>query len=231
MSIKMLFMDKYEKRRLRLIKLRDEMCGGKAVDVARKIEREPSYISRMLYEDGKKGKRRIADDMVEIIEKAFSLPRGWMDGVEESGHGNIQFIGKHPETKGFPLISWVSAGQWLEAVEPYKVSEIDEWPETIQHAGPNSFWLAVRGDSMTAPVGFTVPEGMIILVDPSKEVKSGKLVVAKLVNDNEATFKMYVEDAGRRFLKPLNPQYPMTEINGNCAIIGVVIDIKWQKIP
>ena len=35
-------MDKYEKRRLRLMQIRDEMCGGKAVDVARKIEREPS---------------------------------------------------------------------------------------------------------------------------------------------------------------------------------------------
>jgi len=227
----MLAMDKYEKRRQRLIQIRDDFCGGKAVALARKIEREPSYVSRMLYEEGKKGKKRIADDMVEIIEKAFSLPRGWMDGVAESGHGNVSFAGPHNETKGFPLISWVSAGQWLEAVEPYKIEEIEEWPETTQNAGPNSFWLTVKGDSMTSPVGFTVPEGMIILVDPSKEAKNGKLVVAKLVNDNEATFKMYIEDAGRKFLKPLNPHYPMTEINGNCAIIGTVIDAKWQKLP
>lgn len=227
----MLAMDKYEKRRLRLIQIRDQFCGGKAVDVARKIEREPSYVSRMLYEEGKKGKKRIADDMVEIIENAFSLPRGWMDEIADNGHGNVSYAGKLKETKGFPLISWVSAGQWLEAVEPYKIEEIDEWPETTQNAGPHSFWLTVKGDSMTSPVGFTVPEGMIILVDPSKEAKSGKLVVAKLVNDNEATFKMYVEDAGRKFLKPLNPHYPMTEIDGNCAIIGTVIDAKWQKLP
>lgn len=213
------------------MQIRDDLCGGKAVDVARKIEREPSYVSRMLYEDGKKGKKRIADDMVEIIERAFSLPRGWMDDLAEDGNSNVSFAGNHKETKGFPLISWVSAGQWLEAVEPYKLDEIDEWPETTQNAGPSSFWLAVKGDSMTSPVGFTVPEGMIILVDPSKEVKSGKLVVAKLVNDNEATFKMYIEDAGRKFLKPLNPHYPITEINGNCSIIGSVIDVKWQKLP
>lgn len=227
----MFAMDKYEKRRLRLMQIRDEMCGGKAVEVARKIEREPSYVSRMLYEEGKNGRKRIADDMVEIIEKAFSLPRGWMDGISDSGHGNVAYSGQHKGSKEFPLISWVSAGQWLEAVEPYKLEEIEEWPETTAHAGENSFWLTVKGDSMTSPVGFTVPEGMIILVDPSKEAKSGKLVVAKLVNDNEATFKMYVEDAGRCFLKPLNPQYPITEINGNCQIIGTVIDVKWQKIP
>ncbi len=224
-------MDKYEQRRLRLIQIRDELCGGKAVDVARRIEREPSYVSRMLYEDGKKGKKRIADDMVEVIEKAFSLPRGWMDGIADNGHGNVEFAANHKDTKGFPLISWVSAGQWLEAVEPYKLDEIDEWPETTMNAGAQSFWLSVKGDSMTSPVGFTVPEGMIILVDPSKEAKSGKLVVAKLTNDNEATFKMYVEDAGRKFLKPLNPQYPITEVNGNCTIIGTVVDVKWQKIP
>ncbi|AZI52010.1 LexA family transcriptional repressor [Pantoea agglomerans] len=227
----MLRMDKYEKRRLRLMQLRDEQCGGKAVDVARRIEREPSYVSRMLYEDGKKGKKRIADDMVEVIEKAFSLPRGWMDGIADKGHGNVEFAGNQKETKGFPLISWVSAGQWLEAIEPYKLNEIDEWPETTINAGAQSFWLTVKGDSMTSPVGFTVPEGMIILVDPSKEAKSGKLVVAKLTNDNEATFKMYIEDAGRKFLKPLNPQYPITEVNGNCSIIGTVVDVKWQRIP
>ena len=46
--------------------------------------REPSYVSRMLYPEGKKGKKRIADDMVEIIEESFGLPRGWMDGIVSS---------------------------------------------------------------------------------------------------------------------------------------------------
>ena len=63
-------MDKYEFRRQQLIKIRDEKCDGKAVNVARKIGREPSYVSRMLYPEGKKGKKRIADDMVEIIEES-----------------------------------------------------------------------------------------------------------------------------------------------------------------
>ncbi len=77
-------MDKYEFRRQQLIKIRDEKCDGKAVNVARKIGREPSYVSRMLYPEGKKGKKRIADDMVEIIEESFGLPRGWMDGIVSS---------------------------------------------------------------------------------------------------------------------------------------------------
>ncbi|EOD4081041.1 hypothetical protein ACOHX9_000099 [Yersinia enterocolitica] len=74
-------MDKYEKRRLRLIQIRDEICGGKAAEVARRISREPSYVSRMLYPEGKKGKKRIADDMVELLETSFKLPRGWLDEI------------------------------------------------------------------------------------------------------------------------------------------------------
>ncbi|EDT8874392.1 hypothetical protein AAM31_004409 [Salmonella enterica subsp. enterica] len=79
-------MDKYEFRRQQLIKIRDEKCDGKAVNVARKIGREPSYVSRMLYPEGKKGKKRIADDMVDLIEASFGLPRGWMDGIVPTPH-------------------------------------------------------------------------------------------------------------------------------------------------
>ena len=50
-------MDKYERRRIRLIELRDTRCNGIAADLARTISREPSYVSRMFYAEGKKGKR------------------------------------------------------------------------------------------------------------------------------------------------------------------------------
>lgn len=74
-------MNKYEIRRQRLLYIRDRLCNGKAVEIARKIGREPSYVSRMLYPEGKKQKKRIADGMIELIESSFDLPRGWMDGI------------------------------------------------------------------------------------------------------------------------------------------------------
>jgi len=152
-------------------------------------------------------------------------------GLAVNSETNVSFYRPHKEGKYFPLVSWVSAGSWLEAVEPYRKDEIDIWPETTVVASENSFWLRVRGDSMTAPSGFTVPEGMIILVDPEREAISGKLVIAKLENDNETTFKQFMTDAGRKYLKALNPHHPPIIINGNCKIIGVVVDIKWENIP
>lgn len=74
-------MDKYERRRLALQRILDVMFQGRIVDLAKKIDRDASYVSRMLYPADKKGMKRIGDDMVEHIEKAVGLPRGGMDGI------------------------------------------------------------------------------------------------------------------------------------------------------
>ena len=72
-------MDKYETRRLRLLEIRDSLCEGKGAEIARRIDRTPSYVTRMLWPEGKKGRKRIGDDMVDIIEEAFNLHSGWLD--------------------------------------------------------------------------------------------------------------------------------------------------------
>lgn len=174
------------------------------------------------------GKTKSPRNLLDLAKALNVSPEYLKDGGES---GNVSYIGVKESKGQYPLVSWVSAGCWLEAVEPYRKDEIDVWPETTVDASDNSFWLRVKGDSMTSPVGFTVPEGMIILVDPEREPLSGKLVVAKLENENEATFKQYMVDAGRCYLKALNPHHPPTIVNGNCKIIGVVVDIKWEHIP
>ncbi|KPC21752.1 Peptidase [Pseudomonas amygdali pv. lachrymans] len=76
---------------------------------------------------------------------------------------------------------------------------------------------------MTAPTAPSVPEGSQILVDTRADVRPGKLVIAKLADSNEATFKKLVEDGGVRYLKPLNSAYPTVQCADDCRIIGVVV--------
>ncbi|CDH01165.1 LexA family protein [Xenorhabdus bovienii] len=150
---------------------------------------------------------------------------------EFDDNSNVSFL-RFNRTRGeYPLISWVCAGNWSEAVEPYHRRSIDDWYETTVSCSNNSFWLEVKGDSMTSPSGLSIPEGMMILVDPEIAPINGKLVIAKLESENEATFKKYIVDAGNHYLKPLNPQYRMIPINGNCKIIGVVVDAKIARLP
>ncbi|MFK0090854.1 LexA family protein [Pseudomonas sp. NPDC090755] len=123
----------------------------------------------------------------------------------------------------YPVISWVAAGAWAEAVEPFPPGFSDRYELSDYDSKGVAFWLEVKGDSMTSPVGTSITEGMMILVDTEAEAISGKLVVAKLADSNEATFKKLVDDGGRRFLKPLNPAYPVEVCAEGCRIVGVVV--------
>ncbi|MFR0675855.1 LexA family protein [Enterobacterales bacterium AW_CKDN230030176-1A_HGKHYDSX7] len=123
----------------------------------------------------------------------------------------------------YPVISWVAAGAWAEAVEPFPPGFSDRYELSEYDAKGAAFWLEVKGDSMTAPVGQSIAEGTLILVDTEADAQHGKLVIAKLADSNEATFKKLVEDGGRRYLKPLNPAYPTEMCAGDCRIIGVVV--------
>lgn len=191
--------------------------------------KEKSYLSQLMG-----GKASFGEKAARRIESTYGMPVGFLDEAtkqQQLSATNVSYRGTHDPKGKYPVLSWVSAGDWAEAIEPYHRKSIDRWFETTVDCSESSFWLDVKGDSMTSPVGLSIPEGMVILVDPEVEARSGKLVVAKLENENEATFKKYIEDSGRKFLKPLNPQYPMTEVNGNCRIIGVVIDAKITNLP
>lgn len=49
--------EKFEQRRLCLEKLLIRACGGNKSELARKIGKPASYVTRMLYAPGKKGKK------------------------------------------------------------------------------------------------------------------------------------------------------------------------------
>lgn len=144
-------------------------------------------------------------------------------GAGLSNDANVHYAGQPKMSYSYPVISWVAAGSWAEATEPYPPGFSDRYELSDYEAKGAAFWLEVKGDSMTSLSGISIPEGMLILVDTDEDARHGRLVVAKLTDSNEATFKKLVEDGGQRFLKPLNPAYPMMAINGNCKIIGVVV--------
>jgi SOS-response transcriptional repressor LexA len=137
--------------------------------------------------------------------------------------GNVRPIDQPNLTYRYPVISWVSAGAWAEAVQPYPDGFSDTYEFSEYDSKGPAFWLKVKGDSMTSPNGQTIAEGTLILVDTEAEVIPGKLVVAKLPDSNEATFKKLVSDGGRLYLKPLNSAYPTEPCGEDCRFVGVVV--------
>ncbi|ASA61244.1 S24 family peptidase [Escherichia coli] len=166
-------MDKYEQRRLRLIEIRDRFCNGKASELARRIEREPSYVSRMLYPEGKSGKKRIADDMMELIEKSFNLPRGWMDMLADGKAGatdHLEFAGN--VRAGFvPVI-----GEAVLGVDgSVDMIEFRSGWLSIYSGDNDAYGLKVKGDSMWP----RIQSGEYVVIEPNTPVHPGDEVFVR----------------------------------------------------
>lgn len=161
------------------------------------------------------------------LAKATGFRAEWLaigEGPEvEHADSNVAATGQLVESFRYPVISWVSAGSWAEAVQPYPDGFSDTYEFSEYDSKGPAFWLKVKGDSMTSPGGQSIAEGTLILVDTEAEVMPGKLVVAKLPDSNEATFKKLVSDGGKLYLKPLNSAYPTESFGEDCRIVGVVV--------
>jgi len=157
------------------------------------------------------------------LAHALKVNRHWL----EKGRGPKSIdanVEPGPELEGkVPLISWVQAGTWQPAADPYHPGDADEWIDSPVRANESVYALRVRGDSMYNPSGpKSYPDGCIIFVDPTRRSPhNGERIIAKIDGNDEVTFKVYVEDAGRVFLKPLNPQFPV--IMEKFKVLGTVI--------
>lgn len=166
------------------------------------------------------------------IARALQTSPDWL----ESGRGDWQAEDVNFEEvaikRRVPLISWVRAGLWGAVEDHFHPGDADEWAEAYDtRPGENAFALRVTGDSMTSPIPGerTFPEGTIIIVDPGKSAGPGDYVIAKDVATQKATFKRLVSDGGRWFLKPLNPSYPIVEIDDpNIRVIGKVVEYQMR---
>lgn len=124
-----------------------------------------------------------------------------------SGFGNVEaaFMGN----RRIPVISFVRAGHWAEAADPYALGEGEEFVLSALDVSEQTFAVRVAGDSMEPEF----KEGDLVIIDPNVRPRPGDFVVAKNGHE-EATFKKYrprgMSDAGIEIaeLVPLNPDYP-----------------------
>ncbi|HDU1549329.1 TPA: helix-turn-helix domain-containing protein [Klebsiella pneumoniae] len=172
-----------------------------------------------------------AVEFAEVLDvKVEEFSSTLADEARQLTKSNVTYAGAYQPGRRYPVLSSVQAGAWCEAVEAYSLKDIDHWLESDAHIQGNGFWLYVEGDSMTAPLGLSIPEGTYVLFDTGREAVNGSLVIAKLEDSNEATFKKLVIDGGQRYLKGLNPAWPLVPVNGNCRIIGVAVQTKMMLI-
>ena len=129
-----------------------------------------------------------------------------------------------PGVNALPLISWVRAGQWNDVVDVYRPGEGEKSVYTTRKVGTRAYALRVVGDSMENPNGRpTYPQGSIIIVDPDREANHGSPVIVRLEDSKQATFKQLIVEGRTRYLKPLNPRYPIMKVDRKATFCGVVV--------
>lgn len=191
--------------------------GWTLEELAHQVDTDTGNLSRL-----ERGLQGASQELLSKIMKALGMAL-----VSPTDATNVALaLQPARPSKEYPLISWVTAGEWAEAPDNFHPGSADEWISSTENAGDHGFWLTVRGDSMTCNGNPTFPDGSLILVKPEADRISGKYYVVKLLDSGEQTFKQYVEDSGHKYLRPLNPSYRTMEINGNCHFIGRVIDTK-----
>lgn len=213
--------------RLDLLKeIIDSDFGGKQASFARAIKRPPALVHQWL-----KGYSKFGDASARNVELRLGLPPGYFNQTKITKRNSVKVapaksIEPGPDIKGkVPLISYVQAGNWSETIEFMPDDAISWLPCPVCHSN-KTFALRVRGESMYNPHKKpSFEEGDLIFVDPERQPINGSLVVARLENENEATFKKLIIDGDKKYLSALNPAWPepIIHINSKAKICGVVI--------
>lgn len=211
---------------------------GRGVDIHRQlksfgVDKTTQAISKWL-----NGEAMAEADSIAALCTWLKVRREWLEyGVLPKDHKDKSNVRRLVDGDGsnvseiisqrfgkVPLISWVQAGAWCEAISNFESHDADTWLSCPVPISNHGYALKVLGDSMTNPgPGRSYPTGCIIFVDPEAEAKTGDRVIARVPRTNEATFKVLVEDAGRQFLRPINPQYPIIDITEETHICGKVV--------
>jgi SOS-response transcriptional repressor LexA len=151
-----------------------------------------------------------------------------LDLIDVSGVDQEQIaIPDLPDGRPIPVISWVMAGKFAEAVDcwPEGVSGEDEPVFSRRQLSARAFALRVVGESMET----RYKEGDIIVVEPEIEVVTGDPCVAKVAG--EVTFKIYYENGTEIRLKALNPKYPDMVFPKDGAVDFCVVGKVVELIP
>jgi len=122
-------------------------------------------------------------------------------------------------SKPVPLISNVAAGNWKDIGDDYQPNDEKDWVLSTVSTGENAFALRIQGDSMEPDI----KDNEIVIVDPQRIATHNSIVIVIQNGNTEATCKQLIVEGGKRYLKPINPRYPIMEMQQDARICGVVV--------
>lgn len=210
---------KNERRRLALVRIVDELCNGVTAKLADKIGVSDSYAARMLYEEGKDGKKNIGEEMADRIVLAFNLDSGALDAPIDqtkphAARAKPPGVTKQSDVEDAPAI--VGALRKLQVVGrvqagPDGLLHIDDFAPG--HGDGYMLWwatcadayaLRIRGESMSPRY---LP-GEFVGVDPCSDVTPNDEVIVILKDDRRMIKRLLWQRDDQACFESVNKNFP-----------------------
>lgn len=109
--------ERNEHRRLKLLELIRDQCGGVNAVLAKKLGKEPSYINRLLYPEGKPGKKNIGEEIMDAVIDAYNFPENWWVATKDSDNYGIDLS--------------CATVEMIEHIKKVTLMDEDEFRETV----------------------------------------------------------------------------------------------------
>lgn len=160
----------------------------------------------------------------QVIKLAAILKTepAWLQFGKPSEASQPPAVAMKKATGQIPIISWEQVSNFVYQPER---SNNEQHLAFFHLAEPGCYALLIKGDSMVSSLGqgISLSQGSYIVVDPNKEPTHRSIVLATTKSKKEPILRQYIEEGGTIYLKPLNPQYPLIELDRNTKLVGVVI--------
>lgn len=145
-----------------------------------------------------------------------------------------QLLGKQPlysnfnqdiiatTNKSLPIIDWEEAKNWESLIKQLKSDNSFSWVAGDQSMENGLFALKLSGEAMWPQF----QEGTILFVDPKKQIKNKDFVVSYVKKNDEIVLRQLTLEGKYRFLKAINPIFPIIQMGNQDEIIGVVVQAR-----
>lgn len=165
--------------------------GWNQAELGKRIGTSQQQVAR--YESGAND---VKSSVLLKLSAALDVTVSWLLGIDDS-EAPVPVT-----TFALPVFGRIAAGTPREAMAQSDVTH--ETPERLCSEHPDAFWLVVSGNSMNR----LFPDGALVLIDPSSEVRNGDVGVV-FVNGDDATLKRvyYEGDAVRLHPESFDPEY------------------------
>ena len=208
-------------RRKNLRKLA-QLVGG-ITDLSEHLDRSQSQISHLI---GNSPIKNIGDRLAAHIERVFNKPSGWLDHehwTEEEGGLYVSSKTNQPYYR-VPLLSGQEIKDRFVRLSGLLPKTYSNYLSTSIPLTSDAFSLRVENDCMEAAQSPSFPRNCVIVLDTDCVAHNGAFILARLKQGTGTTllFRQLVIDGNQRYLKALNPQYPLIEMQADDVTCGVV---------